>query len=649
MNKKIFGLFLVVAALLSAASFQSCKDNDSDLYNEVLIKDTQHYNELKNRIDAIESSLGNVDCEALKSDVDALKAEVAALKAKLDEFPVDKLNDVVARIEALEAQNTEILAAVEALQFNYEELLARVEAIEESLCREDCAALKAELEALKAKVAAANLDRVNELLNRVNTLEQQMKLKGVTVQSVYTPAFGSFNSAVGLNSNILLGYCGKITTGDPDFGNGYKGGLKKGDVFTTNLGTIYLTVDPLNVDAAGYKARLVNSLGESAGVEMDALKKADDHDIKLGYTRAEDHNHLYQTTAKLNIADDVKHLSLDVQGYKDALMDLINYKDGVNLGNIASLIYNTVHSDLSANALEVSYNGETVISKYEIAAALVKPLSLATVETLNNIDGGVAADKLAAGTNKLINKVQTLLSQRFGSEIISFNVQKITLVPNGGEGIKFIIPEGTIKIENPLFGTSGQSATIDNPDDIEITIPMDKITPLFGGAQTSIDNLVDQVNSYIAKINNAWTKVTTPGAGSELIDKAIEVLVNKTLPIAQRATHLVNPTLFVVDGDNIKRLSTIEAAPTVIENAEVDLFITSYSLELAVPFYQKYISAKDVKIEAEEGRADLNGKVFPGTTMRAKMSVTASGVKEITYQVADYNGDIRQVKYYVTK
>ena len=134
-----------------------------------------------------------------------------------------------------------------------------------------------------------------------------------------------------------------------------------------------------------------------------------------------------------------------------------------------------------------------------------------------------------------------------------------------------------------------------------------------------------------------------------MIDKAIEVLVNKTLPIAQRATHLVNPTLFVVDGDNIKRLSTIEAAPTVIENAEVDLFITSYSLELAVPFYQKYISAKDVKIVAEEGGADLNGKVFPGTTMRAQMSVTAAGTKKITYQVADYNGEIRQVEYYVTK
>lgn len=585
MKKKFFGLFLVTAALFSVGTLESCKDNDSDLYNEVLIKGNQQYTELKGKITALEQT-----CETLQGDVTELKTKIAGLKAELD----DLADEVASK------------------------------------------ASQADLDALEV--------RVNALEAEVETLKEQMKLKGVTVHSVYTPAFGSFNSAFGLNSNVLLGYYGKITTGDPNFGGGK--GLEGGDVCSDNIGTLYVTVDPLNVDATGYEASLVNSLGESAGVTMSKLAKAD-RDIKFGYTRAEGNNYLYQTTAKLESADDVKHLSLDVQGYKDALKDLIHYKDGVNLGNIASLIYNTVHSDLSANALEVSYKDETVISKYEISAALVKPLSLATVETLNNIDGVMAADKLAAGTNKLINKVQTLLSQRFGSEIISFNVQKITLVPNGGEGIKFIIPVGTIEIGNPLPGPD--EPNLINPDDIEITIPMDKITPLFGGAQTSIDNLVNQVNSYIAKVNNAWTKVTTPGAGSELIDKAIEVLVNKTLPIAQRATHLVNPTLFVVDGDNIKRLSTIEAAPTVIENAEVDLFITSYSLELAVPFYQKYISAKDVKIVAEEGGADLNGKVFPGTTMRAQMSVTAAGTKKITYQVADYNGEIRQVEYYVTK
>lgn len=573
MKKKFFGLFLVTAALFSVGTLESCKDNDSDLYNEVLIKGNQQYTELKGKITALEET-----CETLQGDVTELKTKIAGLKAELD----DLADEVASK------------------------------------------ASQADLDALEV--------RVNALETEVETLKEQMKLKGVTVHSVYTPAFGSFNSAFGLNSNVLLGYYGKITTGDPNFGGGK--GLEGGDVCSDNIGTLYVTVDPLNVDATGYKASLVNSLGESAGVTMSELAKAD-RDIKFGYTRAEGNNYLYQTTAKLESADDVKHLSLDVQGYKDALKDLINYKDGVNLGNIASLIYNTVHSDLSANALEVSYKDETVISKYEISAALVKPLSLATVETLNNIDGGVAADKLAAGTNKLVNKVQTLLTERFGSEIINFNVAHMSLAPASG-----VV---TVTIPNSAFTGGGITG------DVTFDIPATKFASLFNTPEAEINKLIDQVNGYVSKINNAWTKVTTPGAGSELIDKAIEVLVNKTLPIAQRATHLVNPTLFVVDGDNIKRLSTIEAAPTVIENAEVDLFITSYSLELAVPFYQKYISAKDVKIVAEEGGADLNGKVFPGTTMRAQMSVTAAGTKKITYQVADYNGEIRQVEYYVTK
>ena len=574
MKKKFFGLFLVTAALFSVGTLESCKDNDSDLYNEVLIKGNQQYTELKGKITALEQT-----CETLQGDVTELKTKIAGLKAELD----DLADEVASK------------------------------------------ASQADLDALEV--------RVNALEAEVETLKEQMKLKGVTVHSVYTPAFGSFNSAFGLNSNVLLGYYGKITTGDPNFGGGE--GLEGGDVCSDNIGTLYVTVDPLNVDATGYEASLVNSLGESAGVTMSKLAKAD-RDIKFGYTRAEGNNYLYQTTAKLESADDVKHLSLDVQGYKDALKDLIHYKDGVNLGNIASLIYNTVHSDLSANALEVSYKDETVISKYEISAALVKPLSLATVETLNNIDGVIAADKLAAGTNKLVNKVQTLLTERFGSEIINFNVAHMSLAPASGV-VTVTIPQSAFP--------AGSLIT----SDVTFPIPAGDFASLFNTPEAEINKLIDQVNGYVSKINNAWTKVTTPGAGSELIDKAIEVLVNKTLPIAQRATHLVNPTLFVVDGDNIKRLSTIEAAPTVIENAEVDLFITSYSLELAVPFYQKYISAKDVKIVAEEVGADLNGKVFPGTTMRAQMSVTAAGTKKITYQVADYNGEIRQVEYYVTK
>ena len=589
MNKKFFGLFLVAAALFSVGTLESCKDNDSDLYNEVLIKETQHYNDLKGRIDAIESQLCKVDCEAVKADVDALKEEVRALKDALEGVATkDDLDALTLRVDDLEAQNEEIL-------------------------------------------------------ERIATLEEQMKLKGITVHSVYTPSFGSFNSSFGLNSNILLGYYGSIANGDPNFGSD---GLEGGDVVSKNLGTVYLTIDPLNVDFTGYDVNLVNSLGESAGVTMTALAKSE-HDIKLGYTRAEGNNYLYETTAEIASADDVQHVTLNTQGYKDALKDIISYEDGVNFSNIASLIYNTVHTDLSANAVEVSHETESVISKYEISAAVVKPLSISTVEALASIDGNAISSKLSSAANKIVNKAQSVLFSRFGDKLISFDIQSIELIPSSGS-ITVTIPAEAIKLDVHVSGTGGEaSGEGKNEDPIKFDIPLSDLAEVFEGAQVQIDDMIAMVQNYISKINNAWTTITT-GSGSAIIDKAVEVIVNKTLSIADRASHLANPTLFVVDGDKLKRLSTIEAAPTVLENATVELIPSSNSLELIVPFYKKYLSATGVSILAKDG-TDINGATFDGTTLHATMNVTASGVTAITYQVADYAGEIRQATYYIKK
>ena len=472
-----------------------------------------------------------------------------------------------------------------------------------------------------------------------------MKLKGITVHSVYTPSFGSFNSSFGLNSNILLGYYGSIANGDPNFGSD---GLEGGDVVSKNLGTVYLTIDPLNVDFTGYDVNLVNSLGESAGVTMTALAKSE-HDIKLGYTRAEGNNYLYETTAEIASADDVQHVTLNTQGYKDALKDIINYKDGVNFSNIASLIYNTVHTDLSANAVEVSHETESVISKYEISAAVVKPLSISTVEALASINGDAVASKVSSVANKVVGKVQSVLADRFDDKLISFEVEKITLIPAGSQ-IKVVIPKNTIEIQLNASVTGGGggnvSGTGKNDKDIEFYIPASDFAGMFDGAQNQISEMIDMVNNYISKINNAWTTITT-GSGSALIDKAVEVIVNKSLSVAERASHLANPTLFVVDGGKLKRLSTIAAAPTFLEDNTVELIPSSNSLELVVPFYKKYLKATGATIIAENGD-DINGDTFDGTVLRAKMTVPA-GPTAITYEVADYYGTIKQITCYVQK
>ena len=133
----------------------------------------------------------------------------------------------------------------------------------------------------------------------------------------------------------------------------------------------------------------------------------------------------------------------------------------------------------------------------------------------------------------------------------------------------------------------------------------------------------------------------------QLIDKAVEVIVNKSLSVAERASHLANPTLFVVDGGKLKRLSTIAAAPTVLESATVELIPSSNSLELVVPFYQKYLKATGATIISENGE-NINDNTFDGTVLRANMTVPA-GTTAITYQVADYYGTIKEITCYVQK
>ena len=570
MNKKIYGFLLVATALFSVGTFESCKDTNTDLYNEVLIKETQHYNELKNRIEALEKSLCTVDCEALQSEVAALKAEIAALKETINTATAEQLDAVNKRIDALEAKNAELL------------------------------------------------DKINELASQA---------KGITVQSVYTPAFGSFNTPVGLSSNVLLGYYGEAKTAID-----FNGTIVGGDIVSGNLGTLYLSVDPLNVDFSGVDVNLVTSKGNKVGVALTPLQKSE-HEILLGYTRA--NNYLYETTATFTNKDDVQHVTLDIQGFKDAVKDLLTINDGVDFSKIAELVFNTVNQQLTGNAVEIKQGENAVVSKYEICAAAVKPLTMTTFDALSNIDPSVITNKIGSGANALVKRIQNALIQKFGSQLVSIDVPSIQLGLD--KDIVVTIPAGAIKVT--VDGTIGS-----NSDPIDITIPKEYFNEMFDAAAGDIDKLIVEVQNYITKVNNAWTKITT-GSSSAIVDKALESLVNKTISLAERLSKAANPAVYVVDGNKVKRLSTIEADPTILESAEVELLPTSNTLELIVPFYKKYIKADGASIVLNG--ADVNGEVFDGTVMKVNMNVSSSKVVKLVYEVVDYAGKPAQREYYV--
>ena len=570
MNKKIYGFLLVATALFSVGTFESCKDTNTDLYNEVLIKETQHYNELKNRIEALEKSLCSVDCEALQSEVAALKAEIAALKETINTATAEQLDAVIKRVDALEAKNTDLLA------------------------------------------------KINELASQA---------KGITVQSVYTPAFGSFNTPVGLSSNVLLGYYGEAKTAID-----FNGIIVGGDIVSGNLGTLYLSVDPLNVDFSGVGVNLVTSKGNKVGVALTPLQKSE-HEILLGYTRA--NNYLYETTASFTNKDDVQHVTMDIQGFKDAVKDLLTLNDGVDFSKIAELVFKTVNQQLTGNAVEIKQGENAVISKYEICAAAVEPLTMTTFDALSNIDPSVITNKIGSGANALVKRIQNALIQKFGSQLVSIDVPSIQLGLD--KDIVVTIPAGAIQIS--VEGNIGS-----NSDPIDITIPKEDFNEMFDAASGDMDKLIGEVQNYITKVNNAWTEITT-GSSAAIVDKALESLVNKTISLVERLSKAANPAVYVVDGNKVKRLSTIEADPTILESAEVELLPTSNTLELIVPFYKKYIKADGASIVLNG--ADVNGEVFDGTVMKVNMNVSSSKVVKLVYEVVDYAGKPAQREYYV--
>ena len=426
---------------------------------------------------------------------------------------------------------------------------------------------------------------------------------------------------------MLLGYYGEVKTAID-----FNGNIVGGDIVSGNLGTLYLSVDPLNVDFSGVDVNLVTSKGNKVGVALTPLQKSE-HEILLGYTRA--NNYLYETKATFTNKDEVQHVTLDIQGFKDAVKDLLTINDGVDFSKIAELVFKTVNQQLTGNAVEIKQGENAVVSKYEICAAAVKPLTMTTFDALSNIDPSVITNKIGSGANALVKRIQNALIQKFGSQLVSIDVPSIQLGLD--KDIVVTIPAGAIQIS--VEGNIGS-----NSDPIDITIPKEDFNEMFDAAAGDIDKLIVEVQNYITKVNNAWTEITT-GSSAAIVDKALESLVNKTISLVERLSKAANPAVYVVDGNKVKRLSTIEADPTILESAEVELLPTSNTLELIVPFYKKYIKADGASIVVNG--ADVNGEVFDGTVMKVNMNVSSSKVVKLVYEVVDYAGKPAQREYYV--
>jgi hypothetical protein len=118
--------------------------------------------------------------------------------------------------------------------------------------------------------------------------------------------------------------------------------------------------------------------------------------------------------------------------------------------------------------------------------------------------------------------------------------------------------------------------------------------------------------------------------------------------------------LLYSNSSSLGQVSASQAAPSVITRnsegkAEAVLYATSYSAELVVPAYKKYVavykynsSSKTWEAYEAGNKAGYNtGKVISGDAIRVGFHAEDAGLYKIAYQALDYNGKVAGRCYYI--
>ena len=588
--------------------------------------------------------------------------------------------------------------------------------------------LAADIAAVNARVDSLALvtDELNDKLGLVNSILNQY-VSGVIVQGTNNPVYGTFALPVGISSNVLAAYYG-TPDGDIYFPavydeaktNGMYGfsedgtgtehtaeDLKALDVDVKewatadhsylvadqdgNAGTLYLTVNPVGQDHTGATPTLENSAGVESGVKLSPLQPSDKV-LSFGYTRGVE-NGFYETKARVYedaieaikprvTYDDIKSLYTDAKSIVDKI---INNKStngiGVDLKSLATTLYSVSSNILDANAVKFSWTAKdeegnaidetrSVMSKYELAATAVKPLSYNTWINANY-------DRLP-GIGHIENIIGKIFDKVEGA-IPTFDIDDVK------------IEIGKIEISNPTIDKVTTTVTIDmsdvkNPDGtpvdnkvitVDITDAVQKaLNDAMGGIQGDLNEFVADLNEQIGQINDLLAelqKVNNIGQQISDIENAIYDYLYKgqdlALKFINNANKLLQPVMLVKTSDSFLIPSTSVSAPTKFNAAGaaagISLYPTSYTAEILAPAYMKLVGVTNVYKNgksAQGGDADCEAALkavnsasegfasakYGFELKDAKlMGAKAGYTYEVVYTAVDYSGKVVVKKYYI--
>lgn len=574
---------------------------------EGIVKDSILAVTLFNQVDSV-----------LNAVKDSINGEINSIKEKLVEH------------DTLIANNT---AAISALRSEYETF---AQSVNDKL--ED---LQKQIDEAKADILK-NKEAIEKLQGEVEKIKNAMAkfITGIEINGTYNPVYGELNTPFGVRSNVLAAYHGAIPAeglqfptrrqayyalpdeytvitdediamiGDLKNVEGYLDMSQQfiiaGDGKTGNAGILFLTVNPTNRDFVGTEFTMINSQDEESPVKLEPIGKTD-HVLTAGYTRASISNDAQSSNgfyaAHATISKDAAmnartRLNVDLSAAKDVVTDVKNFRDGINVTEIATTIYKNVNELIELDAVKAEWldsatnKNVAVVSQYDIAAATIKPLSFGFLKDYQ-FDG-------VPGLNRV---------ERFVDRLIDRFVNQVKIhIPTWDElGIHIealVLDDFTLLTLNKDLTGKGL-VTVSFNKDVNVTIPDLTVEPvLVKSYMTDKDGnyAIDDNNDGVADSYVAPASVKAIEGGNAYYDEDATVLIGKLIQIGE----------------------------TVVENVKVDADNKTVHLTFTLDV--------DLKNELQELYDDLDSVMDSANTKIDKMRT------DINNYIADVVGQINNVK-----
>lgn len=669
----------------------------------------------KNQIDAMETTISDLQKEIEKlqkkdTELETLINNVKEnLQGQIDTIKTD-LNNLSTKLD------TEVLR----LDGRIDELTGKVDENTGKI-----ATLTTQLNDLAGRVAA-NETAIEELQNKMNKLtgvvDRLNKLvTSIIVQATNNPVIGSVNLPLDVNSNILLAQFGYAQTNFTFPSNSSRAEynnevvftakdiemLKKAGNFKTlaisdgeclmdgpeagkaNAGTVYLTINPNNVDFTGIDLSLVNSQDTESAVKLTSIAKSNKI-LTFGVSKSASDNGFYEAQATVSEADlNNAKITLDKASLKTALKNAINNKTIGNLANLSVVLLNQFNGKVEANALKAAWqapDGNGVLtnyatySKYGLAAAAYNPLSFKfyygqaapsalRMPVITPITGNIIDPSRFQFHLDIHSDIKGDIKVDLGKITIAEDKVIITLTATTASG-------ETITINGYAKDVKGFIEEIDKQLDAASADINAQIEKLVADINKQVEEMMNDVAGQI----NEQIKDIVADINAELSGKLTRVnnYIERYNQVAEKVNGIMeNPNAYLqvmmcykgIDG-GWHQLSNSKDYPTVMNIAggnAITLLPTTYTGEILASSYKKFIGVTNVWANGNEAVSAVNGDAtclsllnnantaylmnqpITGQTHRVPFAVSKAGYTyEIVYSALDFNGYTSTRKFYVT-